>query len=179
MSKNTLIKDRIAVLAEETGKSGNVLGQEAGLANGTVDTWNEKPIDFSTDKVDKFLNHHRISKEWWKTGNGDIFLPKAQMARINGFEKETFYKNLIEDNEDYSLIPRAVLRDYKIVPDKIIDVILESNKNEKNAIAKSFEDEKDSLINRHELIITGLKNKIKDLETEKEILKRQITTKSK
>lgn len=177
MSKSAKIKDRIKVLEGKLGKSGNTLGKEAGLSNGTVDKWDDQPIDFSTDKVEKFLNFHRISKEWWETGEGQIILPKAELART--IDKETFYKNLIEDNNDYSLIPRAVLRDYKIVPDKIIDVIIESNRNEKKAITKSFEDEKDTLIIKHELVIAGLKNKIKELEAEKDMLKRQIPPESK
>lgn len=193
MNKIVLIKDRIAVLEEKLGRSGNSLGIDAGLANGTVDTWDEKSIDFSTDKVEKFLNYHRINKDWWRSGEGEIFVPKAELVRTNGEVKETFYKNLIEGNEEYSLIPRAVLKDYKIVPDKIIDVIIDSNRNEKQAITQSFQDQKDILINKHESIITGYEAKIKrleaeikeleiereKLENERENLKRQVTLKLK
>lgn len=74
MSYRVRIKDRIAVLEEKLGKSGNLLGQDAGLGNGTVDAWSDKPIDYSTNMIEKFLTHHRINKEWWKTGKGEIFL---------------------------------------------------------------------------------------------------------
>jgi transcriptional regulator with XRE-family HTH domain len=74
-------------------------------------------------------------------------------------QRETFYIDLIEKNEEYNLIPRAVLKDYKIVPDKIIDVIIQSNENEKKALVEG-------LNSKYELMIQGYKNKIADLESE-------------
>lgn len=73
--------------------------------------------------------------------------------------RETFYTDLIEKNDEYNLIPRAVLKDYKIVPDKIIDVIIQSNENEKKALVEG-------LNSKYELMIQGYKNKIADLESE-------------
>lgn len=88
--------------------------------------------------------------------------------------KETFYRDLIEKNDEYSILPRAVLKDYKIVPDKIIDVIITSNENEKNALKRSMESEKEALIKDYERVIQGQENKIARLEKENEDLRRQI-----
>lgn len=81
--------------------------------------------------------------------------------------KETFYADLIEKNEIYALIPKAVLSDYKIVPDKIMDIIIRSNEGEKEA-----------LIAKYEVIIRGLEIKSAQLEAENKEL-RQITIKPK
>lgn len=145
------------------------------------------------DNQEKFLRTFNVNPEWWKNEEGDMFLSSTELVKSNGEVKETFYKNLIEGNEEYSLIPRAVLKDYKIVPDKIIDVIIDSNRNEKHAITQSFQDQKDALINKHEQVIIGYEAKIKrleaeikeleiereKLENERENLKRQVTLKLK
>lgn len=88
--------------------------------------------------------------------------------------KETFYRELIEDNENYSLIPKAILSDYKIVPEKLLDMITQS-KDELNGELKE----------KHKLIIQGYENRINRLEEDKsallaenERLKRQIPAKN-
>lgn len=88
MSKNIRIGDRIEVLENKLGKSGNKLGVEAGLGNGTVNAWLEKGIDFSTNAVEIFLKHYNINKAWWKTGNGDIFLthPEKKQDKIRDID---------------------------------------------------------------------------------------------
>lgn len=121
-----------------------------------------------------------LSWEWWETGKGDVFITnstgveKAGDNKPNGLtKKETFYTDLIESNEEYSLIPRAVLKDYKIVPDKIIDVIIQSNENEKKALERSCNMEIESLNKKYELLIEGYENKINRLEREKGEIERE------
>lgn len=120
-----------------------------------------------------------LNQDWWDTGKGDIFLvnvthgEKAGDNKLNGHARETFYTDLIENNVEYSLLPRAVLKDYKIVPDKIIDVIISSNENEKKAIKESMEAAKESLIKDYEQLIKGLENKVDRLENEKLTLKQE------
>jgi transcriptional regulator with XRE-family HTH domain len=87
--------------------------------------------------------------------------------------RETFYLDLIENNVEYNLIPRAVLKDYKIVPDKIIDVIISSAENEKKALKEAMDMAKDSLIQKYELIIKGKENRIETLNKEKEDLRKE------
>lgn len=127
----------------------------------------------------EFLRNFQIRKTWWDDPKGseeqDIFEEKSTYVEIpkhnngNGMTaRETFYTDLIENNSEYSLLPRAVFKDYKIVPERILDVII-----------KSADSEKQALIEKHELIIEGLKNKINRLESEKEELQRQIPAKNK
>jgi hypothetical protein len=80
--------------------------------------------------------------------------------------KETFYRDLIENNQEYSLLPKAVLRDYKIVPDKLLDIITTA-KDEVNSELKK----------KQEYIIQLYEGRIKQLEMEKEDLRRQIPPK--
>lgn len=172
------------------------LEEKLGIGQGSISkSYYNKKEDESPGRatIKKIIEGMGINRKWWDTGEGDIFLTSTGLVKSSGEVKETFYKNLIEGNEEYSLIPRAVLKDYKIVPDKIIDVIIDSNRNEKQAITQSFQDQKDILINKHESIITGYEAKIKrleaeikeleiereKLENERENLKRQVTLKLK
>lgn len=122
-----------------------------------------------------------LNQEWYDTGKGDVFVSNVTYAQkagdnnLNGHgARETFYTDLIENNVEYSLLPRAVLKDYKIVPDKIIDVIIASNENEKKALKESMETAKEALIKDYERLIEGLENKVARLEKENEDLRRQI-----
>ena len=125
-----------------------------------------------------------ISSEWWEHQKGPVFLIQKE-ENITPVEnepaipqktplKETFYRELIEDNENYSLIPKAILSDYKIVPEKLLDMITQS-KDELNGELKE----------KHKLIIQGYENRINRLEEDKsalvaenERLKRQIPAKN-
>lgn len=100
--------------------------------------------------------------------------------------KETFYTELIEKNERYTLMPRAVLTDYKIVPDKILDKLTKSHEGEKEALIAKYNSEIEAIMIKHEKMVDGLKSKsaileseIKRLESEKMALERQIAAQSK
>lgn len=82
--------------------------------------------------------------------------------------RETFYTELIENNQEYSLLPKAILRDYKMIPDKLIDLITQS-KDEVNR----------GLLEKNELLVMGYEARLQKLEMEKEELRRQISTKDK
>lgn len=101
-------------------------------------------------------------------------------------QKETWYAELIEKNETYALIPKAVLRDYKMVPDKVLDTITQSHEGEREALIARYKGEREALIAEHQLLITGLENKaarleadVKRLEEENRELERQISAKTK
>jgi hypothetical protein len=124
----------------------------------------------------KFLQKIGISEEWWTLGKGEAFTTTKSIthngAQQNGITtRETFYRELIEDNDEYSILPRAVLKDYKIVPDKIIDVIITSNENEKRAIKESKELEIESLNKKHEFLLNVREMELKECEKEIEKLK--------
>lgn len=185
MSETPKISERIKVLKDKLPFKSNRALEKGGLpndeyviSNGLLAIWEKNNVEWMSNDLDRFLNHYNVNREWWKTGEGSVFNTSVQKPSNNNGNgmttKETFYSDLIEGNEEYSLIPRAVLKDYKIVPDKIIDVIIASNENEKNALKRSMESEKEALIKEYERVIQGLENKVVRLEQEKEDLRRQI-----
>lgn len=93
MSNKAVVIERIKILEAKSGKSGNTLGKEAGLANGTVDGWSDNQIEKPNLAVRQFLGHHNIREEWWKTGNGDIFNTPVQNRTDN---KEKSLEETIE-----------------------------------------------------------------------------------
>lgn len=128
--------------------------------------WERKYGEKLIDMIDQVLNKSTID---------DINITSVEEPsdnKQNGMsQRETFYQDLMEKNEQYSVIPTAVLKDYKIVPDKIIDVIIRSNENERKALEKSMHLEIESLNEKNKIIIEGYKNGIKILEAENERLK--------
>jgi hypothetical protein len=153
------------------------LAEISGLGN-TLEKAYEENREMRTSTTERFLQKLGINTEWWETQNGNIYVekhasvPQAGENKLNGMHaRETFYQDLIEKNDEYSLLPRAVLRDYKIVPDKIIDVLVQSNENEKKALIESKELEIRVLNEKYEILIEGYENKIKRLEKENDDLR--------
>src|SRR5688500_17789796 len=116
MSKTARLSERIAILEQELGKSGNQLGLDAGIGNGTVGGWTDNQVDKPTTAVEKFLRHYRIRIEWWKTLEGEVFITQEQKepAVTENPASETseeIYRNIVEGNTEYLLIPRSVLQE--------------------------------------------------------------------
>lgn len=111
MSNNIKIRARINALEQKLKRAGNTLGKEAGLGNGTVDGWSDNQIEKSNAVVEKFLTHHRIRLTWWKTGEGEIFNTDVPNTTSNteNLSEEAMYRNLVEANTDYRLVPKTVL----------------------------------------------------------------------
>lgn len=114
MSKSVLISERIKVLEGKLRKSGNVLGKEAGIGNGTVGGWTDNQVEKPTAVVEKFLRHYGISEQWWKTGKGDVFItPVPNQPAITGKPlhevPEEIYRDLVEANSEYRLVPKTIL----------------------------------------------------------------------
>jgi hypothetical protein len=156
-STNDEIIARIAVLGNKTGKSGNQLGIDAGLGNGTVDGWTDKHLDISKPLVEKFLRHHSINPEWWESGKGEIFIKKHTPAiKSTGnteMDKEDLYRDLVEGSSDYSLVPKTVLNgEYRMM--------LISELEDRRASWKEALDSKNQLI-------AQLKEEIKELRAVK------------
>jgi len=157
-------------VAKMLGIKSQLLGQyEKGSRNPKLGFYKKWKEVFNED-LESMLDEPNVSHE---TKNGTSIHKPSDNKQLSMGVKETFYRDLIENNEEYSLLPRAVLKDYKIVPDKIINVIIQSNENERKAIEKSMTLEIESLNKKYELIIEGYENKIQRLESEKEKLMRE------
>jgi hypothetical protein len=143
------------------------------------------------DHIKNLKNSHpNFNMDWYLTGTGHMFLEqkgtdlqKAANNKQNGYgARETFYTDLIENNAEYSLIPRAVFKDYKIVPDKIIDAIIQSNENEKKAMREamamaeqSLNDKLEETVEMYEEQYQAIKAENERLEKENEELRKQIS----
>jgi hypothetical protein len=156
----------------------------------------EDKVEAGRGAINEFYNENRepgrktlkkikslkgLNEVWYDTGKGEVFMENGTYVdtasdnkEITMTAKETFWREVMEDTDHpYRVVPSSVFKDYKIVPDKIIDVIIRSNESEKIALNEKYE-----------LIIQGLENQNKrlekekgDLQTEIENLRRQIPAK--
>lgn len=154
---------------------------ECGFGRNTLANAIKENREMSEEYHNKFMTHYEVNPDWWNSGKGEILIKNGTYVEIpkhnNGnamTARETFYTDLIEGNEEYSILPRAVLKDYKIVPDKIIDVIIQSTDEARKALEKAKDLEIDSLVAKHETIIKGLNIEIEKLKNDNDDLRRQI-----
>lgn len=122
MSKTALISERIAILEGKLGKSGNVLGKEAGIGNGTVGGWSDNQIEKPTAVVEKFLTYYNIRTEWWKTGKGEIFNTSVQ-ERSDNTEKplndnpKVLLQKIVFGDTEYVIMPKTAFDgNYRLMP---------------------------------------------------------------
>jgi hypothetical protein len=166
------IGERITVLELELKKSIRQMEQESGLGNGTLSSWKEKVVEYSTDKVEKFLQYYSINRQWWRTGEGEILDKKSKEAdkELEPHIKESVYRDLVEGNSDYRLIPKVVLDgEYRIMPKKELekyerqfDKIDERTKlalDAKNDLIKI----KDEIIKERDQLIQSLQSQLANL----------------
>lgn len=180
-------KDNLQIISAFRNKKQQDIANGTGISKQNISNWMNglnEPGTENLDLIAKFLDTPRevfymksltqddLKRMFSKSDNTSVQQPGDN--KQNGMTaKETFYTDLIENNEEYSLLPRAVLRDYKIVPDKIIDVIIKSGENERTALQRSMDLEIESLNEKNRTIIEGYKNGIKILELENERLKQE------
>jgi hypothetical protein len=151
--KTAKIGDRIDVLRVELNKTVRELergdGTEDGenwvVSNGLLGKWRNRPVTFQSNTLEDFLNFWGVSKEWWKTGQLPVLNKNLtsveKLTENNNMDqaRETFYRDLIERNEEYSILPKALLKDYKMIPDKIMDQITKTNDELKSALVDKYE----------------------------------------
>jgi len=130
-SKNGTIGARIAVLLDQKKVSVSKLESDGGVGNGTLKTWKDENVDYSTNTVETFLKNLRINRHWWMTGEGDIF---AKDESNSSLDKDAIYRDLVESNSDYRLVPKTILdEEYRIVlksqierEEKVLEILLEA-----------------------------------------------------
>lgn len=127
------ISDRIAVLKEKLGgksdselEKGRDYPPKRVLSNGLLSDWLGKEVDWSSDKLEKFLTHWNINRAWWKTGEGEVFNQNgtheqngSDNSRKSLDEQKDIYKELynkfIGEGSEYLLIHRDVLKEHRLV----------------------------------------------------------------
>lgn len=125
MSIIAKIGARIEVLREKLGnktiaelEKGNLKGDDRLLGNGVISSWIDKPIEWTSDKLEKFLTHYNVNRTWWKTGEGEVFITPAQKPADNKEKmdnREDVYRTIVEGHTEYLLVPREVLKETQLV----------------------------------------------------------------
>lgn len=110
MSNPAKIKERIEVLRQKMNNAsvaelekGGFEGDERLLGNGVISGWYDKTVDWTSDKLDKFLKHYNINPAWWRTGKGEVFnekhayveIPTKKESPYIPGERETFIENTL------------------------------------------------------------------------------------
>lgn len=174
MYNTDLIGQRIEILRSKLNnisisdlEKGNFKGDKRLLGNATIAGWLSKSVDWTSDKLDKFLTHYGINREWWKTGKGEVFKENNIYIETAAGTKETMtresvYAELIEKNVNYRILPTLILLDHKIVPNDI----LEQHKKEIERHTKEVE--------RQDILISKYEKLIERLEGENAILRSQV-----
>lgn len=161
ISKSAIISERMKVLEAFFKKSGNTLGKAAKIGNGTVPGWTDAQIEKPNAVVEKFLRHYNINPQWWKTGEGAVFITDEEKRSDNKGNPDLLQvlQSALAEGSDYRLIPKTILDgEYRIFPKSEI----EQRMKELEARAKDLED-----IRRERMETLDAKNKlIKKLEDE-------------
>jgi hypothetical protein len=126
MSNSPKISDRIPVLMAKLGLAA-VSDLEKGpnwdpddpksrlISNGLVSDWEDKPVDWSSDKLEKFLNGWNINRVWWRTGEGEVLNEKptyeqnepAVTEKPSESWEASAFRKIIEGGAEYVLVPRT------------------------------------------------------------------------
>jgi hypothetical protein len=121
-SSEGTIGRRIKELLSELDVSVTDLEEMGGIGNATLKSWKDKPLGFSSNTLSAFKLKLRIREEWWKTGEGEKFITPVQEAGNNKENRGEVYRNIVEGNTEYLLIPRSVFADkYRLVAVEKID----------------------------------------------------------
>lgn len=131
MSTEPKIGDRIEVLKQELKipanadlEKGRNFPTERLLSNGLIDDWWIRPIDWTSGKLDKFLTHYNVNREWWKTGKGPIFNTSVQNPpAVTEIQAGEIYRKIVEGGTEYLLVPRTAFEGkYRFIPIEEIEL---------------------------------------------------------
>jgi hypothetical protein len=90
--------------------------------------------EMSERKTVEFLQNVGISSTWWESGQGDIFTKhKTASQPAPDFERGLVYKDLVETNSNYKLVPNTLIDgEYRMVQantlmtqDKLINQLMD------------------------------------------------------
>lgn len=164
MSKTAIISARIAILERELGKSGNQLGLDSGVGNGTVGGWTDNLIGKPSLAVKQFLRHFKIRDEWWKTGEGDIFHTSVQNQSDN--TEIPKWVTLDEESKKLFEVASKTTR-YTFIPTTILEgeyrIELKSELEQRN---KERDQEREERRKAQEDALAGYKKLVDRLEAE-------------
>lgn len=115
------------------------LGEEVEMKS-TLEKAYKENREMTDRKTEFFLQKLGINRKWWYSGDGEIFLNdtnETEQQSINETIIESVYKDLIEANTPYRLVPKTILdEEYRIVlkseidsKEKLLYEVIESKNN--------------------------------------------------
>lgn len=139
MEKILSFREKLGIILTLKGLTIKDLEDQWGKS-GTIYKAFEQDRDFSDRLRDEFLLKFQIKKSWWKRPDGrtesDVFEANntpAIKTNEKVIDEEEVYRNIVEGNTEYLLIPRTVLQEkYRMVPvEKIAQEERESAEKER------------------------------------------------
>jgi hypothetical protein len=159
--KKGTIGHNIGLLMQKTHKSYFQIESEGGLSNGALKKWMDKKLDFSTLHLETFLIRHGLDKSKWTAGEVEFIdgnttsVDKKEEIKEN---REEVYRNLVEDNTEYKLVPSELLNgEYRIILNRELEM-------RDRLLTEQISQQKEALSAKNELI-QMLKDEIKDLQS--------------
>lgn len=148
------IKDNLQKIMKLRGVKVAELANKTGIIKQSIYKWLSGEYDPGSENLEKLAEALNVSvKDFYDENLTSVSnLDNEQQNR--SVARETFYRDLIEDNEEYSLLPKALLKDYKIVPEKLIERINQTN-----------DELKEALVAKYELIIADQDREIQELRS--------------
>jgi GTPase involved in cell partitioning and DNA repair len=124
------------------------------------------------DNLDKFLRTFHVKRDWLLKGIGDMNdknpTPAINSTSNTENEMNDIYKDLVEANTDYRLVPKIILDQYHIIPKDEVE--------DRREMIKVITKAKDDLISKYETLLARYEEDIDELEKENETLRSQILT---
>lgn len=144
------------------------LEQYCKVGTGSISKFLNKNESPKLGTIKKFQDALRINPEWWESENGSIYLEKPTPGDKDGDNKEIGMevgkelKQLIEQNDRYSLVPNIILTQYEI---QSKEEILRDQEVLKKALeyAEQVSKTKDVVIQAKNDLISELKKEIAEL----------------
>jgi hypothetical protein len=154
------------VLAISGKKKMGDFAMECRISPGTLSKALERS-SLSDDIVDKIYDRFKVRKGYWEDGKEPILdknpTPAIKSTDNNEMAQDTIYKDLVEANTDYRLVPKIILDQYHIVPKQEAEdrreMLTIITKAKDDLIAKS-----DVIINKYETLVSKYEADIDELE---------------
>lgn len=155
------------------GVSQRKFADATGVSETTFGTYSRMTSAMGVDLLDKILTTYPGARtelirylggntEENHTGDNKSLRKAEIMDKIN-----TVYRDLVEANTEYRLVPKKILDDYDMLPKKE----LENRNKMMEIVTQAMDEAKDALIEKYEIVIAGLKQRIERLEKENEDLR--------
>ena len=132
--------ERIKKLRKALGLTQKEFGERIGVKPNTIGTYEisrNEPIDAVIALI---CREFGVNETWLRTGQGEMFLPKAKSDEINAFMKE-----ILRDDSDFrqkfiSVLARMTADEWKLLEQKVLEIASEVTGEDHSAPAQTDTD---------------------------------------